>query len=44
MSDWQEQDWSNYNQTDWNNSGQQQEFQQFDYGGHGHADGRDWGD
>ena len=32
MSDWQEQDWSNYNQTDWNNSGQQQEFQQFDYG------------
>ena len=37
MSDWQEQDWSNYNQTDWNNSGQQQEFQQFDYGGHGHT-------
>ena len=38
MSDWQEQDWSNYNQTDWNNSGQQQEFQQFDYG-HGQAGG-----
>ena len=36
MSDWQEQDWSNYNQTDWNSSGQQpqQDFQQFDYGGH----------
>ena len=22
MGDWQEQDWSNYNQNDWNNSGQ----------------------
>jgi len=36
MGDWQgdqqQQDWSNYNQ-DWTNTGQTQDFQQFDYGG-----------
>jgi len=42
MGDWQgEQNWSNYNQQDWN-QGQSQEFQQFDYGNYGQTPHTDY--
>merc|ERR1712179_194658 len=43
MGDWQgEQNWSNYNQQDWNHHGQSQDFQQFDYGNYGQTPHTDY--
>jgi len=43
MGDWQgEQNWSNYNQQDWNQHGQSQDFQQFDYGNYGQTPHTDY--